>query len=201
MAVSPVTGAQHCAPVHRRNLVRSPELLTNESSRFEKVPRVGPKVDSASRDSSPFPTEKPLACATQNRSGGDSRSSYSIASCLCFSLYPLKPMDQINWAARERCVARASDHHQHAFGPRPSNLNTFLTALFDPAIFLNSVFARARPGGCPWYPVGKNCALQPDAQLRALPYAAYGTRPIPVASAITARQVMKRDLYAEVSAR
>jgi hypothetical protein len=72
---------------------------------------------------------------------------------------PLEATDQINWAARERCVARASDHHQHAFGPRPSNLNTFLTALFDPAIFLNSVFARARPGGCPWYPVGRIAPL------------------------------------------
>ena len=37
---------------------------------------------------------------------------------------------------------------------RPSKLNTFLTTLFDPGIFLRPVSARARRGACPCTPGG-----------------------------------------------
>jgi hypothetical protein len=50
-------------------------------------------------------------------------------------------------------------------------------------------------------PGGRFSALQRDAQLRTLAQRGYGMRPIVVASAITARRAMKRDLYSEVSAR
>ena len=54
-------------------------------------------------------------------------------------------------------------------GARRSNLNNFLMALFDPGVFLRSVFARARRGACPCSPGGRFCALQPDPTSAALP--------------------------------
>src|ERR1700733_5918340 len=50
------------------------------------------------------------------------------------------------------------------------------------------------------HPGGSNCAHQPDANSEPA-QRGYGTGPIMVAPAITARQDMKRDLYAEVWAR
>jgi hypothetical protein len=74
--------------------------------------------------------------------------------------------------------------------------------LFDPGIFLNPV-SRANRVACPCSPGVdfKISSASARPNLSALPNAAMACGPIVVASAITARQVMKRDLYAEVSAR
>src|SRR6266404_1748883 len=41
---------------------------------------------------------------------------------------------------------------------QPSNLNTFLMALFDPGIFLSPVSRARDRGACPWSPGGSFCA-------------------------------------------
>src|SRR3981081_1797486 len=61
---------------------------------------------------------------------------------------------------------------------------------------------RAREtGGLSMPPGGEGIAPRSLAKTRSLARRGYGMRPIMVASAITARQAMRRDLYAEVSAR
>ena len=54
--------------------------------------------------------------------------------------------------------ARGSEIQSNDDGVRPSNLNTFLTPLFDPGIFLRSVFARSETGGLSMLPGGRFCA-------------------------------------------
>jgi hypothetical protein len=67
-----------------------------------------------------------------------------------------------DWRQRDSVLEMPeSDARERTSAARPSNLNTFLTALFGPAIFLNSVFASARRVAGPWYPLGKN--LRPSA--------------------------------------
>jgi hypothetical protein len=60
-------------------------------------------------------------------------------------------------------------------------LNTFLTTLFDPGIFLGPVSRSETGPPVQGYPVGRNCAHQPDAQSKACP-TRHVTRPIEVAS-------------------
>src|SRR5439155_15480824 len=64
--------------------------------------------------------------------------------------------------------------------------------------YFSATSSRSRDrGSCPCSPGGR---IAPT-KLRSLPDAAMAMRPILVASAITARRAMKRDLYAEATAR
>jgi hypothetical protein len=84
---------------------------------------------------------------------------------------------------------------------RPSNINSLLTTLFNPGIFLRSASRARRRGACPWYPRGRIAPFSLTQTEQPCPTRQWHAAQPWSHPAIPARQVMKRDLYAEVSAR
>src|SRR5205823_5109808 len=81
------------------------------------------------------------------------------------------------------------------------HLNTFLTFYFLALLYARHTSSRSRDRGPVHAPRGEGSAPTSLTKPRSLPDAALAMRPIEVASAITARRAMKRDLYAEATAR
>jgi len=79
-------------------------------------------------------------------------------------------------------------------------VSILLTITFRHPYMRGTPLGAREAGACPCSP-GDRIAPLSLTQTGSLARRGYGMRPIMVASAITARQTMKRDLYAEVSAR